>query len=145
MLAVLQARAGQYLSAEEVTEAARLAGESVGRTTVYRTLEALTQEGLVRRFVSDKSLPAAYEYLSDSQEVEYHVRCCRCKKLFHLRCSEIDRMTAALSAHLMQEHGVELDLQGSVIQGMCSECKAAAERDGGQGPVDSKSSKPGAS
>lgn len=124
VLSVLQANAGKYMSAEEVFDAVRRSGAAIGRTTVYRTLETLTQEGGVRRFVMDKRTPAAYEYLEDPSAAEYHVRCRSCGKLFHLRCSEIDRVTASLSSHLLEDHGVELDLQSSVIQGICSSCRA---------------------
>lgn len=130
VLSALKAHAGKYLSAEEVVDAIRRDGEAVGRTTVYRTLETLTQEGVVRRFVSDKRSPALYEYLDNPSEAEYHVQCRSCGKLFHLRCSEIDRMTASLSSHLLQDHGVELDLQSSVIQGICSDCRKKAEGGG---------------
>ncbi len=127
VLAALKEHTGKYLSAQEVSDAVKSTGASVGRTTVYRTLETLTREGVVRRFVFDKRTPASYEYLSDSDTVEYHVRCRCCQKLFHLHCSEIDRMTASLSTHLLQEHGVELDLQSSVIEGMCSACREEGE------------------
>ena len=58
VLAALQANAGKYMGAEEVVEAIRQGGAAVGRTTVYRTLETLTREGVVRRFVLDKRTPA---------------------------------------------------------------------------------------
>lgn len=126
VLNCLKARAGEYLTAAEVAQAAKAAGAAIGLTTVYRTLENLRGEGLVRRFILDRATPAAYEYLEDPATSEFHVRCSDCGKLFHLRCGEIARMEEALSGHLLEEHGVELDLQSSVIQGRCSECRAKA-------------------
>ena len=78
VLAALQANAGKYMGAEEVVEAIRQGGAAVGRTTVYRTLETLTREGVVRRFVLDKRTPAQYEYLNDPGAAEYHVQCRSC-------------------------------------------------------------------
>ena len=127
VLAALQANAGKYMGAEEVVEAIRQGGGAVGRITVYRTLETLTREGVVRRFVLDKRTPAQYEYLNDPGAAEYHVQCRSCGKLFHLRCSEIARMTASLSNHLLEDHGVELGLQSSGIQGLCSDCRAKGQ------------------
>ncbi|WP_295479810.1 transcriptional repressor [uncultured Sutterella sp.] len=135
VLSCLKARAGEYLTAAEVAEAAKAAGAAIGLTTVYRTLENLRNEGLVRRFVLDRATPAAYEYLEDPAASEFHVRCRDCGKLFHLRCSEIARMEEALSGHLLEEHGVELDLQSSVIQGRCSECRAKVGATAGGKPA----------
>ena len=36
-------------------------------------------------------------------------------------------MAAALSGHLLEDHGVELDFQSSVIQGLCKDCRAKAD------------------
>ena len=70
---------------------------------------------------------AVYEYLDDPHTEEFHVKCRACGTLFHLRCSEIERMAAALSGHLLEDHGVELDFQSSVIQGLCKDCRAKAD------------------
>lgn len=136
VLSCLKARAGEYLTAAEVAEAAKKAGAAIGLTTVYRTLESLRAEGVVRRFVLDPRTPAAYEYLEDPRTSEFHVRCRDCGKLFHLRCGEIARMEKALSGHLLEEHGVELDLQSSVIQGVCRECRAKEAAGEGKRPAE---------
>ena len=132
VLDALKTHVGEYMSADDVGEVIRQSGVTIGRTTVYRTLEVLTQEGVVRRFVSDKKTPASYEYLQNPNAAEYHVQCRSCGKLFHLRCSEIERMATALSGHLLEDHGIALDLQSSVIQGVCRECQAKnTDVDGG--------------
>ena len=102
-------------------------GVSVGLTTIYRNLDTLVEEGAVRKFVVDKNSAAVYEYLDDPHTEEFHVKCRACGTLFHLRCSEIERMAAALSGHLLEDHGVELDFQSSVIQGLCKDCRAKAD------------------
>ena len=108
-------RTGQYLGVQDVADAVKKLGVSVGLTTIYRNLDTLVEEGAVRKFVVDKNSAAVYEYLDDPHTEEFHVKCRACGTLFHLRCSEIERMAAALSG-LLEDHGVRARLQSSVIQ-----------------------------
>ena len=127
VLACLKEHTGQYLGVQDVADAVKKLGVSVGLTTIYRNLDTLVEEGTVRKFVVDKNSAAVYEYLDDPHTEEFHVKCRACGTLFHLRCSEIERMAAALSGHLLEDHGVELDFQSSVIQGLCKVCRAKAD------------------
>ena len=97
VLACLKERTGQYLGVQDVADAVKKLGVSVGLTTIYRNLDTLVEEGAVRKFVVDKNSAAVYEYLDDPHTEEFHVKCRACGTLFHLRCSEIERMAAALS------------------------------------------------
>ena len=102
VLACLKERTGQYLGVQDVADAVKKLGVSVGLTTIYRNLDTLVEEGAVRKFVVDKNSAAVYEYLDDPHTEEFHVKCRACGTLFHLRCSEIERMAAALSGHLLK-------------------------------------------
>ena len=154
VLACLKERTGQYLGVQDVADAVKKLGVSVGLTTIYRNLDTLVEEGAVRKFVVDKNSAAVYEYLDDPHTEEFHVKCRACGTLFHLRCRAVwyradsqlsqspsfprsrialcaammrARMAAALSGHLLEDHGVELDFQSSVIQGLCKDCRAKAD------------------
>ena len=128
VLECLKAHAGQYLSVADIAADLTKKGSPVGVTTIYRALEKLASAGTVRRFVPDRTSPAVFEYLENPAQAEFHVRCKGCGKLFHLHCSEIARMAEALSAHLSGEHGVALDLQDTVIQGLCSDCLTKTQK-----------------
>ena len=128
VLACLKERTGQYLGVQDVADAVKKLGVSVGLTTIYRNLDTLVEEGAVRKFVVDKNSAAVYEYLDDPHTEEFHVKCRACGTLFHLRCSEIERMAAALSGHLLEDHGVELDFQSSVMQGLPSKGRCRKNR-----------------
>ena len=117
VLACLKERTGQYLGVQDVADAVKKLGVSVGLTTIYRNLDTLVEEGAVRKFVVDKNSAAVYEYLDDPHTEEFHVKCRACGTLFHLRCSEIERMAAALSGHLLEDHGVELDFKAPLFKG----------------------------
>ena len=63
VLACLKERTGQYLGVQDVADAVKKLGVSVGLTTIYRNLDTLVEEGAVRKFVVDKNSAAVYEYL----------------------------------------------------------------------------------
>ena len=88
VLACLKERTGQYLGVQDVADAVKKLGVSVGLTTIYRNLDTLVEEGAVRKFVVDKNSAAVYEYLDDPHTEEFHVKCRACGTLFHLRCRE---------------------------------------------------------
>ena len=103
VLACLKERTGQYLGVQDVADAVKKLGVSVGLTTIYRNLDTLVEEGAVRKFVVDKNSAAVYEYLDDPHTEEFHVKCRACGTLFHLRCSEIERMAAATAEAVSRE------------------------------------------
>ena len=88
VLACLKERTGQYLGVQDVADAVKKLGVSVGLTTIYRNLDTLVEEGAVRKFVVDKNSAAVYEYLDDPHTEEFHVKCRACGTLFHLRCDD---------------------------------------------------------
>ena len=74
VLACLKERTGQYLGVQDVADAVKKLGVSVGLTTIYRNLDTLVEEGAVRKFVVDKNSAAVYEYLDDPHTEEFHVK-----------------------------------------------------------------------
>ena len=93
-----------------------------GKTTVYRQLERLVEEGLVDKYVIDQNTPACFEYVGTDECGEgicVHGKCLKCGKLFHLHCEEIKEMGEHLEAH----HGFIPDFHHTVIYGVCEECR----------------------
>ena len=58
---------------------------TVGRTTVYRYLDYLVKNGDVRKFVSDSTRQATFQYIEHKHECEehMHLKCIKCGKLIH--------------------------------------------------------------
>ena len=74
----------------------------VGQTTVYRTLDRLTGDGVVIRIPSVNGSKAQYRYLGEDETSEPgKMICLRCGRIVPLECSHLKEF----SRHIRQEHG----------------------------------------
>lgn len=94
-------------------------GETVGRTTVYRCLEKLKNEGKIRKYTQGAGQSACYQYITDGHCNEhFHLKCEKCGSLIHLECSDM----AAISEHIKSHHGFTIDYLNTVFYGICERC-----------------------
>jgi Fur family ferric uptake transcriptional regulator len=111
-------RLSDFRSAQEIHEELRRAGEGIGLTTVYRTLQTLADSGEVD-VLRTASGEAVYRRC-DSAEHHHHLVCRRCG-----RAVEIEGPAVETWAQLVaDEHGFT-ELSHTVeIFGLCQECGA---------------------
>ena len=123
LLSYLSTVPGVHITAGDVCEYFRQIGVSIGQATVYRQLESLVDEGVVSKYTIDGSSSACFEYVgADSHEdsdVCFHCKCEKCGKLIHMQCDEMEE----ISAHLMKEHGFQINPMRTVFYGLCEECR----------------------
>lgn len=77
---------------------------SIGTATIYRQMEKLIEDGLVRKYTLEGEESACYEYVgtSCSQAVpHFHCKCEKCGQLIHLSCDEL----SSIRKHLLEHHG----------------------------------------
>jgi Fur family ferric uptake transcriptional regulator len=122
--AYLRSLGGQHVTAEQVAQHFAGPEQSIGRTTIYRNLKRLEQEGKLRRFTLGGQEGACYQYLAPGEAAacadHFHLRCERCGTLMHLSCTELD----AISAHVQQKHGFRIDPLKTIFYGVCADCLA---------------------
>ena len=119
ILRFLKENRGAHVSVDALVEALKGRRISVGKTTVYRYLEQLCQQGLALKYAPQPGMGTCYSYLPDeSCQVHYHLKCTQCGRLFHLECPELD----ALVSHVSKDHGFALDHTRTVLYGCCSNC-----------------------
>ena len=112
------AHAGRHLRAEEVMAAVAEAVPGVSLPTVYASLEALEDTGLVRRVAGGRG-PALY----DAGPAAHHHMVCR-------RCGAVSDLEAdvALDPALTRARRLGFTAEGAevVVRGLCADCRAAA-------------------
>ncbi len=97
-------------------------GMSMNLTTVYRNLEKLTQNGTLIKYKTSDEESALYQYSESEQCKEHlHLQCRRCKQIYHLDCGFMDQ----ISEHLMMDHHFLLECDGSLLIGLCENCREA--------------------
>lgn len=92
----------------------------VGRTTIYRHLDRLTEEGTLRRYTGDSG--ACYQYIGsgDCCGTHFHLKCESCGKLEHLECETLSQ----IEKHVLCEHAFMVNAQKTVLYGKCGDCLA---------------------
>jgi len=120
----LRTAGDRHITAEELAE--ELRGEGVGRSTVYRTLERLVEQGEVRRFRPGDG-GACYQFndSTGSCREHHHLKCIKCGRLFHTECELLDE----LSEHVYSHHGFLLDRSRTVLYGLCADCQKTEKED----------------
>lgn len=116
---------------------AEYAGENAdapGKSTVYRLLLRLCEEGTLKRFSSVRASAAhceggadvsgglyVYQYAPDSDCTSHmHLRCLHCARTVH---ADGDAELTALACAVMERHGFRLSDGQTVLYGICPECK----------------------
>lgn len=111
---------GRHATAAELCDALAGRGHVMGRTTVYRRLERLVAEGLVRKFVFGPGVASCYAWVGEGpdREESFHGYCEGCGAVMHLKCGEIEQMVR----HLADAHSFQLDPAHTVFYGLCAGC-----------------------
>lgn len=120
---ILLRAGGAHLSADDIYETLHKNGERIGRTTVYRQLERLLGEGVIRKSTVDGA-GSCYSAVSEHCEEHYHLICTVCGKLAHLSCDHVEE----LIHHIRQEHGFTVDPARTTFYGLCAACARETKR-----------------
>lgn len=120
LLHFLQENAASHFTASEIEMKLKNSGEKLGKATVYRRLDRLVEEGLVRRFVADDAKSCCYQYAGDEHCKEhFHLKCYKCGELLHVECDYLDKM----QAHIFEHHGFTVDREKITLCGVCEKCR----------------------
>lgn len=94
--------------------------ETVARSSMYRLLNKLTQEGIVRRSVRAGERQSAYQIIA-CQDCHHHLhlQCTGCGKVMHLS----DEATRKARKIMNGAEGFELDYEKSLLYGVCTKCQ----------------------
>lgn len=93
---------------------------NVPRSTIYRQVNSLLAEGVLRRFESETKSSFVYQYADNKDDCleHYHMKCTKCGRLLHVHCSHLKE----LSEHFESEHNFMLGKNKAVLYGECKEC-----------------------
>ncbi len=105
------------LSAVEIEDRLREAGQATGRASIYRVLELLAEHGLVER-VAVGDGQTRFERAAPGGEHHHHLICERCGTLVAFDDPGLERAIDSLSSRL----GVTIDHHDVLLRGACGAC-----------------------
>jgi Fe2+ or Zn2+ uptake regulation protein len=120
-LAVAAALAGspRQVTAQELWERMRPRHRRIGRATVFRTLEALSEAGLARRLEQDGHV---YAYVACRPAHHHHLACRVCGSVQEVG----EELVADISRRARRELGFEIEDARLDFYGVCRQCLADA-------------------
>ena len=124
VLGVLEAERGHITSADVLAKVERI-NPSIGRASVFRTLDLFTQLGLIRPTYVDTSLTPTYVMMHDGHH--HHVICSGCKRFFEFDDCGLEALTRNL------EQTLDLQISGHLLEfyGICAACRQEKSREAG--------------
>jgi len=122
LLQYLKSRTGEHVTAGDVCAYFRQQGLPVGQSTVYRRLETMVDEGVVKKYTGTGG-SACFEYVGEDAcegpELCFHCKCTGCGRLIHLHCEDLEE----IQEHLLKEHGFMIDPMRTIFYGLCEDCR----------------------
>lgn len=130
------AESGGHLSAQDVYEIVKESHPGMGLTTVYRTLELLTRDRILRRADFDGG-PSRYE-LNDPKDHHHHLVCSGCGEVVEFHGCDL----ADLEASLAERCGFKVHGHWLEMFGLCASCQRNRPGDGKTASEGERTGKP---
>ncbi len=108
----------RQVTAQELWEGMRPEYPALGRATVFRTLEALSEAGLARRLERDGHI---YAYVACRPAHHHHLSCRVCGTVTEVG----EELVADLSRRARQDLGFQIEDARLDFYGVCRSCAAA--------------------
>lgn len=120
-LIVMQAiqELGGHCTSTKVLEAVAALDESIGRASVFRTLDLLTQLGIIRPTYVESSMTPQYVMLPEGHH--HHVICTNCNRVIEFDDCGLSDLTQLLETRF------NLTITGHLLEfyAVCDTCKSA--------------------
>ncbi len=110
----------EHFTVESLCERLSQNDITVGRTTVYRCLEKLSADGVLRKYSAAAGESVCYQYVDEAKHCHehFHLKCEKCGSLIHMECDELE----SIAEHIKSHHGFCLNPLKTVIYGVCEGC-----------------------
>ena len=94
--------------------------EGVNKTTVYRNLDRLCEQGIIYKYREPEHEGWFYQYSTEHTHCNTHMhgKCSKCGKLFHIE----DDFVNDFEKNVMENYGLKIDFGKTLIIGICQAC-----------------------
>ena len=120
LLEFLQENNDRGFSAIDLLTYLQLNIEGVNKTTVYRNLDRLCEQGVIYKYRETDHEGWFYQYSKEHTQCNKHMhgKCSQCGKLFHI----YEGFVNEFKEHVKKTYGFRVDLGKTIIVGMCEDC-----------------------
>jgi Fur family ferric uptake transcriptional regulator len=110
-----------HLTVEDMANHLKRKNKPVGKSTIYRYLDKLVSQGLVRKYFVEEGVGACYQYNQAREDCNhhFHLKCTSCGQLLHVKCTYLN----SVHQHVLDHHHFLVDHTKTVLYGICHECQ----------------------
>ena len=106
-------------SSYTVEEIVKKTGDKLAKSTVYRLIVRLTEEGMLKRMTRGNSRTFVYQMIAgENCHTHLHLRCTDCGRVIHMKESVSNELLAAIR----QENSFFVSEKETLILGKCALC-----------------------
>jgi len=120
VLSYISSLESTHVTAAQIAEHFAQEGAPIGRATIYRHLDKLTERGMLRKYTTDGVSGACYQQADPQEEclTHLHLKCESCGALLHLDCDVFDD----IQLHVLHHHAFQVNAFKTVLYGTCGNC-----------------------
>ena len=118
---ILEENCDKAYTVDELYEKVKQTGceRSLGKSTIYRLITHLVEEGSVKRFAREKGRKSAYQIvMGEHCDCHLHLKCLDCGRLIHLDEGTSDE----LLSRVRTKSNFSVSEEATVLFGRCGEC-----------------------
>ncbi len=98
----------------------RFGADAPGKSTVYRIVQKMVEEGTLKRLVKGNSRSFVYQIAAGEHcAMHLHMKCIECGRLLHMD----DEQSHGLLRKILEENGFCVNEQQTVLLGKCIDCE----------------------
>lgn len=104
-----------HATADEIYELINKEHPNISKATVYRNLNALSDEGKIRKI----EIPSGADCFDHISDKHYHIKCEKCGRIFDVDMDIIN----GLEKNIKDKHGFEFNDYDILFRGICPNCQ----------------------
>ncbi len=120
ILQCLQDLGGNHVTAEELSDMLKEKNTPVAKSTLYRFLSQLEQDGLVKKYFMGENSGACYQFVGENSDCHehFHLLCRQCGEVTHFENPSLEQLIKNLDS----TNDFLIDIKDSPFYGTCRTC-----------------------
>lgn len=120
ILQCLESLDGKHITAEELFDLLKKKNTPVAKSTLYRFLSQLEQDGLVKKYFVGENSCACYQFVGKNSNCRehFHLLCRQCGEVTHFENPSLENIIKSLDS----DNDFLIDIKDSPFYGTCKTC-----------------------
>lgn len=120
ILQCLNSLDGKHVTAEELFDLLKEKNTPVAKSTLYRFLSQLEQDGLVKKYFVGENSRACYQFVDKNSDCHehFHLLCRQCGEITHFENPSLEKIIKSLD----NDNDFSIDIKESPFYGTCKTC-----------------------